>query len=607
MTAILDSEPRSLADRPLVMRSFLGNRWQLRTAPERDTQALAQAFRLTDAVARILAARGFDKESAEPFLTPRLRDQMPDPSGFLDMDLAAARLAEAVHRQESVAIFGDYDVDGATSGALLRLFLRDLGVEARSYVPDRLTEGYGPNVTAMRTLATEGTTLCLTVDCGTTAFDPLEAAQRAGMDVIVLDHHTAEITLPPAVAVVNPNRLDETSEHGTLAAVGVTFLFCVAVNRTLRQRGFYANRQEPDLRRFLDLVALGTVADVVPLVGLNRVLVAQGLEVMARRQNLGLTALADVSGLKERPQAWHLGFLLGPRVNAGGRVGRSDLGTRLLVTTDPLEAQQLAQELHQLNEERRTLEALITEQALLQAEEQAQAGCSVLVVTDESWHPGVIGIVAGRLKERYNLPALVLGGNEGRLTGSGRSIKGVDLGSAVICARQAGLILKGGGHAMAAGVTLLPDQLAPFRAFLEERIGAERVRNGADGPLTLHCDAVLSVGGASVPFITQLDRLAPFGQGNPEPRVVIRDVRIGFAKAVGSDGDHVTCRLTGTDGQTMKAIAFRSATLPHGEALLNAGQRLFHVLGTLKVETWGQKTAPSLQISDVADALGGLA
>ncbi len=602
--AVITETELTTENRPLVARSLSGNRWQLRAAAERDVRALAQTFRLDDAVARVLAARGFDKESAAPFLTPRLRDQMPDPSDFRDMDPAAARLAEAVQRRESVAIFGDYDVDGATSGAVLGRFLRALGVTARRYVPDRLTEGYGPNVAAMRALAAEGVRLCLTVDCGTTAFEPLEAAQDAGMDVIVLDHHTAEITLPPAVAVVNPNRLDETSEHGTLAAVGVTFLFCVAVNRLLRQRGFFATRKEPDLLRLLDLVALGTVADVVPLVGLNRVFVAQGLEVLAQRQNVGLTALADVAGLKERPQAWHLGFLLGPRVNAGGRVGRSDLGTRLLMSDDPVEAQQLAHELNRLNDERRAIEATITEQALRQAEPQVQAGCNVLMVADESWHPGVIGIVAGRLKERYNLPTLVLGGNQGRLTGSGRSIKGVDLGSAVICARQAGLIVKGGGHAMAAGATLLPEQLEPFRAFLDTRLGEERIRHGADGPLTLTCDAVVSIGGASAAFITQLDRLAPFGNGNPEPRVMIRDVRVNFAKAVGSDGDHVTCRLTGVGGQQIKAIAFRAASLPHGEALLNAGQRLFHVLGTLRLETWGQQTAPSLQISDVADALG---
>ena len=590
--------------RILTPRSLSGRSWQLRDAAERMVQALAQEYDLADSVARILAARGFDKESAGPFLTPKLRDQMPDPSVFLDMDKAADRMAHAVMRDEKICIFGDYDVDGATSGAVLSRYLGMVGLKARNYIPDRLEEGYGPNAEAMRKLAGEGMGLCVTVDCGTTAFAPLEAAQQAGMDVIILDHHAAEAALPPAHAVVNPNRLDETSGHRNLAAVGVTFLFVVALNRALRQRGFFAIRKEPDLMALLDLVALGTVADVVSLTGLNRVFVAQGLEVMARRGNVGLAALMDVAGLKERPQAWHCGFFLGPRVNAGGRVGRSDLGTILLTTDNSAEARNLATELDRMNAERRAIEQMITDEALIQAEKQAEGGRKVLIVAEEAWHPGVIGIVASRIKERFNLPAIVIGSHKGKWTGSGRSVKGVDLGAAVIAARQAGLLTKGGGHQMAAGVSLVPDRLPDFMSFMDERIS--RDLDSAGGLPPIDCDAVISTGGATAQLVSQFERLAPFGSGNPEPRVMVRDVRVGFAKPVGGEGLHVSCQLQGTDGQRLKAIAFRAAGQPQGQALLEGKNRQFHVLGSLKLDNWQGKATPSLQIEDVAEAVSSV-
>jgi single-stranded-DNA-specific exonuclease len=439
MSSTADPISKDVSSRDiLVDRSLTGRRWMLRGADERAGLALAQRLGIPEIVGRVMAARGIDLDAAEQFLEPTLRDALPDPASLAGMDAAADRLAHAIRSGEPIAIFGDYDVDGATSSALLARFLAAAGVPARVYIPDRIIEGYGPTTPAMMRLRAEGISLVITVDCGTTAFEPLEAAAEAGLDLVVVDHHVAEPALPRAVAVVNPNRLDDTSGQGALAAVGVSFLFAIATNRVLRESGWYAEqgRAEPDLMALLDLVALGTVCDVVPLVGLNRAFVSQGLKVMGRRRNPGLVALADVARVDSKLSEYHAGFLLGPRVNAGGRVGEAPLGAQLLMTQDSAEAVAIARQLDAWNTERRDIEAHVLEEAMAQAEVSGSSD-PLILVSGEGWHAGVIGIVAGRLKERFNRPAFVIGFDGDTGKGSGRSVEGVDLGSAVIAARQA--------------------------------------------------------------------------------------------------------------------------------------------------------------------------
>lgn len=595
-------DPESGASCLNVARSLSGKAWFDRIADDRAGWALAQGFGLPEIVGRVLAARGVTAEVCERFLSPTLKALLPDPSRLRDMDRAAARIADAIERNEPVAVFGDYDVDGAVSAALMRRYFRAVGRDLVVYIPDRLREGYGPNAPALRSLAARGVRLVITVDCGTAAFPALEAAADAGLDIVVIDHHVAEARLPPAYAVVNPNRLDEEEGLGTLCAAGVCFLALVAVNRSLRGRGFFVEgRTEPNLMEWLDLVALATVCDVVPLTGLNRAFVAQGLKVMARRGNIGLAALADVAGIKDRPDAYHAGFVLGPRVNAGGRVGDSDLGARLLSTDDPVEAAELARRLDELNGERRTVEQAVLEEAIAQVEGTDPAATGLVFVVGEGWHPGVVGIVASRLKERYGRPACVVAvetAETGQRVGkaSGRSVKGVDLGAAVIAARQAGLLLAGGGHRMAAGFTVALDRIEELRAFLIARI-AER-GEAVSGLPPLEIDGVLSVGAATVDLVATLDRIAPFGTGNPEPRFVIADARVVRADVVGTQ--HVRCILTGADGRRLKAIAFRALDTDLGQALLRSGGVPLHVAGTLRTERWNGNESVQLFVEDAA-------
>src|SRR5437660_5810068 len=488
-----------------VERSLTGRRWAERLADERMALAIAQRHGLPDAICRLLAAREVDLEGVPDFLEPTLRKFLPDPLHLKDMDAAVARLVRAVQAGERIVVFGDYDVDGATSSALLLRFFRSVGGDIGVYIPDRRKEGYGPNAPALLKLKQEGAAVVVTVDCGVTAYEPLAEARRAGLDTIVIDHHQAEIGLPEAVAVVDPNRIDDASPHKQLAAVGVAFLLCVGINRALREAGWYTTaRPEPDLRQWLDLVALGTVADVVPLTGVNRALVRQGLVVMAQRRNPGLAALADVAKLREPPGAYHLGFMLGPRVNAGGRVGQADLGARLLSSEDVHEVGALALRLDEFNAERRAIEREVLDQAIGRIESlygpDRKGLPSALVIESEGWHVGVIGIVASRLVERYGRPAFVIGmdgelgkGQIGR--GSGRSVRGVDLGAAVIAARQAGLLVNGGGHAMAAGLTVARDALPELAQFLDERIAPQL----GTAPLVreLGIDAALAPGAAT--------------------------------------------------------------------------------------------------------------
>tara|TARA_R100001039_G_scaffold38272_1_gene39188 strand:+ start:397 stop:2187 length:1791 start_codon:yes stop_codon:yes gene_type:complete len=581
-----------------IERSVTGKWWRERANDERLATTIAQRFGVPEIVGRVMAARGIDLDDAESFLSPTLRDLMPDPSSLQDMDKAAARIADAVEAGEGIAVFGDYDVDGATSTALLKRFFRSIGVDVPVHIPDRMKEGYGPNATALLELQRKGAKLILTVDCGVTAYAPLQEARDAGIEIIVVDHHAAEPELPPAVAVVNPNRLDDESGLGHLCAAGVAFLVCVALLRELRNRGWLEKKgvRAPDLRNWLDLVALGTVCDVVPLRGLNRAFVTQGLKVMKHRSNVGMTSLADIAGVNEVPSAYHLGYVLGPRVNAGGRVGESFLGTTLLSGENPAEAQDIARRLDEYNRERKAIEDIVLDQAISAVEGKSKVGSMVLVGGDD-WHPGVIGIVASRLKDRYHVPSLVMGKVDGVYKGSARSVRGIDLGDAIIAARQAGLLINGGGHHMAAGFTLDPEKLDAFEAFLEERFAKIIAENDIRPTITV--DGALHAKGATLELIDSLEKLGPFGAGNAEPRFAFVDCRAVKADVVGQD--HVRCILTGSNGQgRLKAIAFRCLDNDMGQTLIKHGGRPLHVLGHLRRDSWQGRDGVQLIIDDVA-------
>lgn len=553
-----------------------------------------------DIVTQLLLARGVPRADLARHRSPSLRSFLPDPSQFRDMDTAAERLAEAVLSRETVTIYGDYDVDGATSAALLVRLLRMLGHDARYYIPDRLLEGYGPSGEALVRLGTEGSSLVVTVDCGAMAHEALGAAHDAGIDVIVVDHHKCSADLPRTLALVNPNRLDENdlaASHGHLAAVGVAFLLAVATVRTLRVRGYFAGRAEPDLLSLLDLVALGTVADVAAIRGLNRAFVAQGLKVMGRRENVGLSALIDASRLTRAPSCSDCGFALGPRINAGGRVGEATLGVRLLTTDDPEEARQIAEQLSRLNDERRAIEAAVQEAA--EAQLAAQHNRAVVVVAGHGWHPGVIGIVAGRIKEKTGRPALVIALDEasGIGKGSGRSIGGVDLGAAIIGARDQGLLMAGGGHAMAAGLTIAENQLEALGDWLEERLEGPVARARLDQSTLL--DLALAPRGLTPDLVEVLDSAGPFGMGWPGPRVVVGPVHLVKADLVGTD--HVRVIASGADGGSFKAIGFRMAESDLGQALLHGSRgRKLWLAGRAKIDDWGSRPQAELHLEDAA-------
>jgi single-stranded-DNA-specific exonuclease len=575
-----------------VDRSITGQPWRWRRPSD-------PGLGLDDLVDELLLARGVPREDLARHRDPRIRDFLPDPSCFQDMDKGTKRLADAVQRGETIAIFGDYDVDGATSAALLVLLLRRLGAEAMVYIPDRLMEGYGPSGAALVELKRRGASLAITVDCGAQAFDALEEARAASLDVIVVDHHQCASLLPAAYALINPNRLDESADgaaHGHLAAVGMAFLLGVALLRELRGRGVFEALAEPKILDLLDLVALGTVADVARLKGLNRAFVTQGLKVMASRQNLGLSALAEAARLVKAPSCRDLGFALGPRINAGGRVGKSDLGVRLLTSTDFEEARTIAIELDRLNEERRAIEMLVCEQAEQQAVKLSDA--PVIIVMSHGWHQGVIGIVAGRIKERFGRPAIVIAETEdGTGKGSGRSISGVDLGAAVLAAKESGLLVAGGGHAMAAGLTLAPGGLEPFREFISERLAVDVERARGDRALLL--DALLAPGGVAASLCDALETAGPYGAGWPSPRVAAGPARLLRTGIVG-DG-HVRGFACGDDGKSFKWIAFRSAATELGEALLaSSGDQRWWLAGTIKRDEWNGGNAAEMHLEDAA-------
>lgn len=585
-----------------VERSVTGRSWRDRLDARGSARALAiaQQHGISELLARVLAGRGVESDAVEAYLDPTIKRLLPDPHGLTSMPIAASRIADAVTKGEIVAIFGDYDVDGATASALLAHYLRRCGLDPIIHIPDRIFEGYGPNVDAVRSLAQRGVTLLITVDCGTTSIEPLAEARQLGVATIVIDHHQADERLPPALAIVNPNRADDLSGLGHLAAVGLVFVTLVAVARELRRRGFWnAIHAEPDLLSLLHLVALGTIADVVPLKGLNRAFVAKGLIALRRREHAGTTALMDAARLSGPPEPWHLGFLLGPRINAGGRIGRADLGARLLLEEDASEAARIAGELERLNRERQALELAMLQQA--EAEALGALGLedkgAVIVTAQDGWHPGVVGLIAARLKERYGRPAFAIALEPGGTgTGSGRSIAGVDLGKAVRRAVSKGLLLKGGGHAMAAGVTLRRDALAAFRAFLEEALASAVEVARRDTALLV--DGAVSAGGATVELVEAISRAGPFGAGNPEPVLALPSHTLAYVDPVGDN--HIRARLRSGDGRFINAIAFRAAGQPLGKALVESRGRPMHAAGSLTIDRWQGTERVQMRLIDVA-------
>ena len=581
-----------------VANSALGRPWRdrLDATGAAGAMAIAQQTGLSDLLSRVLAGRGVGPEAAESHLDPTLRSLLPEPFSLTALREATQRLAEAVQKGETIAIFGDYDVDGACSSALLAEFLDYCGTSRLVHIPDRITEGYGPNSEAIRALSARGATLLVTVDCGTTSFEPFSEARRLGLDVIVLDHHQAPEILPDAI-VVNPNRQDDVSGQGALCAAGVVFVALVALNRELRQRGFWNERLPPDLLLGLDLVALATVADVAPLTGLNRAFVVKGLALMKARGRIGLRALADVAGLNGPPRAYHLGFLLGPRINAGGRIGDAALGARLLLMRDDIEAASVASELDRLNSERQALEKQMVEEALGEAYKSlgaAEEGACVLAC-GEDWQPGIVGLVASRLKEIFGRPAfaIALSGDIG--TGSARSISGVDLGKIVRTAVERGLLLKGGGHAMAAGVTIRRERLEEFRAFLEQAMAESVAQSRKNAGLAV--DGLLTASACTPILVEEIEKAGPFGSGNPEPVFVLPEHKI--IEVIPFGGDHLRIRAQAGDGARLELAAFRAAKGPLGAALAQARGERAHLACTLSLDHWGGKARVAARLVDL--------
>ncbi|GFZ85665.1 single-stranded-DNA-specific exonuclease RecJ [Rickettsiales bacterium] len=573
--------------------SVKGAKWILNSFSEHNVALLVQRFGLPEAVARIIDSRGINISEVEFFLSPAIKHMLPDPFHLLDMEKAVDCLVGAIKNNQTIAIFGDYDVDGATSTALLRRYFDVIGVASIIYVPDRIEEGYGPTQGAFAKLHSEGADLCITVDCGVNAHEALASASEMGLPVIVIDHHIGSEILPKAAAAINPNRLDESSKYTNLAAVGVTFLFVVALNKRLREIGFFIDKTEPNLIDYLDLVALGTVCDVVSLTGLNRAFVSVGLKVMARNKNPGIKALADLAGLRTKLDTYHLGFILGPRINAGGRVGESFLGAKLLSTNDPDEARRIAEKLNEYNSQRQALEQKVFEDALLQVPPDAN---NILVVKGQGWHPGVIGIVAGRLKERFGLPAVVISITEGIGRASGRSVAGVDLGSAILAAKAEGMLISGGGHAMAAGFSLLEEQISSLHEFLSERFG--RILKIRD--VVLGLDGVLGLSSVNLKTWYALQAVAPFGAGNPEPKFIIRNAHLLEVRIVAKEHIlcDIACGLSDTRETNCKAIAFRAVGTALGEVLLASLNRALTLAARLILNRWRGEEKVELIIED---------
>ena len=578
-------------------KSLTGFTWEVATPDDFLVRTLEQKAGLSELLARLMVERGITPETVDTFLRPTLRNDLPNPNTLKDMEKAAQRVTLAIMLGEPIGIMGDYDVDGATSTAILKMFLQKCGVNVFTFIPDR-EDGYGPNAKKMQEYKEKGCSVVLTLDCGTTAYEAIDAGTKIALDVIILDHHNAESKLPNAYAVVNAKRLDEPVDHPChhLAAVGVTFLFVVALNAELRKQGFYQDRPEPDLKQFLDLVAFGTVCDVVRLRGVNRLLVKSGLQEIKQGRNKGLSALCQRVQINGPVQTYHLGYILGPRINACGRIGQSDLGMQLLSCSDEVKTAVLAEELESLNAVRRQIEADVMLQAMEQVESEVQKH-PFLVVKGKDWHQGVVGIVAGRLKDRYNLPVFALSIEGEEVKGSSRSVAGIDIGTLIMNALTKGLITRGGGHPMAAGFSLRVDQLDGFVKYLEEVITSEALK---DNPSSLQADAVVDMGGVTLNLINQLDPLEPYGEGNPEPKFIIPNARLVYVNLL--KNGHVICNFSGSNGQRVGAIAFKAADTEIGTALLSGMNQTFHLFGVLKKDTWNGKTKIQIQLQDVMQA-----
>ena len=574
-----------------------GAQWRLRESNDREALAIAQKIGVDLLLARVLVARGVSLENAAEYLSPSLRHSLPDPNTLKDMDKAAQRLADAVQNGEEVGVFGDYDVDGTTSAAILKIYFDALGSPLHVYLPDRITEGYGPNIDAFRSLKNDGARLVVTVDCGATADAVINEAADDGIEIIVIDHHQMS-DCPPAgaYAVVNPNRTDDISGLTDLSAAGLSFLAAIALNRALRERGYFEDRKEPNLLELLDLTALGLVCDVMPMTGLTRILVAQGLKIFGGDGNPGLKSLARHAGAKGPPSGYHFGFLLGPRINAAGRIGHAQLAFDLLTTDDPQKRETLAERLHTMNAERQAIEKHVQEEALRDIEMHQRQGDSVIITAGDGWHPGVIGIVAGRLKDVFQKPVLVIGLEEGEGKGSGRSISGVDLGSAITAAREAGILNAGGGHAMAAGLSIDRSNIDKFRKALNAQLGS--AVEAALENRRLDLDAVIAPSAVSKAFADLIATAGPFGPGNPEPQFVLANMRVRYPKVVG--GDHLSVMLESETGEEVRAIAFRAEGKSLGE-FLRAGRRI-HLAGRVKADDWRGGNAGQFQITDAAYA-----
>ena len=581
-----------------INKSVKNFHWLERTYDTRQILTMQQKLNLPEVICKIILERNIPIDQAENYLNPTIKHFMADPMLLKDMPQAAIELCDAVIKQKKIVIFGDYDVDGATSSALLKLFFAEVGLAVETYIPDRIKEGYGPNSNAFKMLKEQGTEIIITVDCGTMAFTALEDAQDYGLKVIVIDHHLGAELLPPAIAIVNPNRSDELSEYKYLAAVGVAFMLAIAVNSNLRAAGWYASRAEPKLMNLLDLVALGTVCDMVPLIGLNRALVVQGLKIIAKRTNIGLAALIDVALVKEAPSCYHLGFVLGPRINAGGRVGESFLGSNLLSASDYDYAYNIAQKLDLYNQQRKLIEAQVIEEAFDQAEKLA-ASCSVIIVAAQNWHPGVIGIVASRLKERFNKPVAVIAIINDKLgKASCRSVTNIDFGSAIIAAKEAKILIDGGGHAMAAGFSIDPDKIEQLRNFLDLRFQSIMMAQAKN--TQRYFDSYVSCNGINLELAKLIEQAGPYGSNAAEPRFMITDAIIYridiFAEA------HISCLIShqsGIGAKTLKATAFRAINTIMGQSLLSSKGKLINIIGYIKINRWKGKETAEITIEDV--------
>ena len=577
-----------------VNNSYSGNKWSLRSKDEELISSIQKDSQIDYITARIIAGRKIDLADVQDFLNPSLRKLLPDPSSMQDMDKAAKIIFNAIKGNKKITIFADYDVDGATSAAQLVKWARNFEVELEIYVPDRIREGYGPSIEAFNHLKKNGSDLVITVDCGAAAYSALVAAQALDLSIVVIDHHLMDADMPPAEALVNPNRIDDSSKLNYLAAAGVTFMLLVALNREARAQNF---KNIPDLFDYLDLAALGTICDVVPLKGLNRAIVKQGLKVFSRESNIGLKSLMFETNTKSPITPYHCGFVLGPRINAGGRIGKANIGAELLSTDNRQLAIKYAQELDRVNLERRILQDKILDEALLKTLSMHKTN-SVLVVSMEGWHPGVIGIVAGRLKERFNKPVIVIGIDENGIgKGSGRSIQGIDLGNEIKKLYEKGLLISGGGHEMACGLTIENKYIKTFHEILEKNL-SDRI-NSIRSKFSIKIDALLNISAVNMDLINSIDQIGPYGSGNPTPTFAFAELRVAYADRV--KGGHIRCNFEDKNGQRIKGICFRAEELGFDEILLNERNRYLHIVGTLKKNTWNGHTSIDLQVIDVSN------